>query len=149
MNTKEKYLNLIPDRLSLQVLMEAKDMKCSIPDELIKAPPTLENQLQLKWAERDLQDCEDLKYQWSVGAVISSSPIVKIATRSCTPWGRLFSYLMISIDYDSPGIAARSVNWSCYNLIQSHSVDSLEHALVFLNAGCGIVPAEHGTQSTK
>ena len=51
MKTKEKYLNLIPDRLSLQVLMEAKDMKCSIPDELIKAPPTLENQLQLKWAE--------------------------------------------------------------------------------------------------
>merc|ERR1719409_1506617 len=49
----------------MTVIMDAKAMHCEIPKELVDAPPTLQNQLELMWAERELQECQELQYQWS------------------------------------------------------------------------------------
>jgi voltage-gated sodium channel len=59
------FVTIYVGAVMMTVIMDARAMECSIPDELLNAPHTLQNQLELTWAERDLQDCNDLQYQWS------------------------------------------------------------------------------------
>ena len=49
---------------------------------------------------------------------------------------------IVLVEFDSKEKALEAYHSEEYKV-------ALEHALVFLNAGCVIVPAEHGTQSTK